>query len=136
MNIPMDGPGNGETGSGRILLVDDEMEFLRVTRKLLERLGYSVISFQDSGQALQHFVQNPQAFDAVVTDQTMPGMDGVDLFVRIRSCHNTIPVVVCSGNCRNLPLPLVINLGLGACLQKPVDIAVLNQTLQQLIHGG
>ncbi|MBF0612256.1 MAG: response regulator [Magnetococcales bacterium] len=129
-DIPQDRPF-----SGRILLVDDEREFLRVTCRLLEKFGYHVTAFENGLDALIYFQQYPLHFDAVVTDQSMPQIEGVDLFIRLRSCNSTIPVVVCSGNCRIIPLATVCNLGLDAILQKPVDILTLDQLLQQLIRG-
>ena len=84
-------------GSERILLVDDDESVLRLTRRMLERHGYRVTSFDGSLEALEAFELQPDDFDLVVADQTMPGLTGADLAQRLVAIRRDIPVVLCSG---------------------------------------
>jgi CheY-like chemotaxis protein len=71
------------TGRGRILLVDDEILLAEMGQIMLERLGYEVTVHTSSFDALAAFENEPDRFDAVLTDQTMPGITGVDLAQRM-----------------------------------------------------
>ena len=61
-------------GTGRILIVDDEIAVMKMSAQLLTRLGYEVVAENDSRSALMTFQGDPDGFDLIVTDQTMPGM--------------------------------------------------------------
>jgi PAS domain S-box-containing protein len=85
------------TGRERILLVDDEKILVEMGKIMLERLGYEVTVHTDSLEALTAFQNEPDRFDAVVTDQTMPGMTGLDLARRILQIRPGLPVILCTG---------------------------------------
>ncbi len=84
-------------GTGRILVVDDEDILVNMVRSMLERLGYQVTAHTSSSEALTSFKNAPHSFDAVVTDQTMPGMTGVDLARRMLQIRPDLPVILCTG---------------------------------------
>lgn len=84
-------------GSETILLVDDEEDLLDMTRELLEGLGYTVATRTSGVEAFQAFQANPQRFDLVVTDQTMPKLTGMDLAVKIKAVRHDLPVILCTG---------------------------------------
>uniref|UniRef100_C6E0E3 histidine kinase n=1 Tax=Geobacter sp. (strain M21) TaxID=443144 RepID=C6E0E3_GEOSM len=85
------------SGSGSILFVDDEEDVVFGCKKMLERLGYQVTTGADGVQALELFRGNPQAFDLVVTDQTMPRMTGTELSRELLQIRPDIPVILCTG---------------------------------------
>jgi len=78
-------------------LVDDDVDMTEMMSIGLERLGYEVTSSNDPIQALHAFEEDPGAWDAVVTDQTMPGMAGTDLAERIKAIRPDCPVVLYTG---------------------------------------
>ncbi len=75
----------------RVLIADDEPEILRVFQMVLEPQGYDIVTARDGVEAAELFAQQP--FDAVLTDLTMPGLDGVDLLKAIRKVDLDVPVV-------------------------------------------
>jgi signal transduction histidine kinase/ActR/RegA family two-component response regulator len=81
----------------RILFVDDEPAIARMGRRVLERLGHSVKSFESATLALEELSVNPNAFDVLVTDQTMPGMTGLELARRCLELRPDLPIVLSSG---------------------------------------
>jgi CheY-like chemotaxis protein len=89
--------GGAHHARGNILLVDDERPVLSSVNKALKRLGYSVTAVEDSMEALALFSRNSEAFDLVVTDLTMPRMNGVDLAAKIREVRSDIPIILCTG---------------------------------------
>ena len=84
-------------GAERILLVDDEEAIIQSSETLLRGLGYSLRSFTKSNAAWETFSKAPDAFDAVVTDYTMPHMTGIELARKMRNIRPDIPVIICSG---------------------------------------
>jgi PAS domain S-box-containing protein len=84
-------------GRERILLIDDEEIQIRSVQPMLERLGYVVTGKTNALESLEVFRAKPDAFDLVITDQTMPHLTGQELteeFLRIRP---DIPIVLCTG---------------------------------------
>ena len=88
---------NHQSGSERILLVDDEKAVVDMVEVMLTRSGYRVSSFTNSPEALEAFQQNPDQFDLVVSDLTMPRMTGLLLSKKIKEIRPHIPVILCTG---------------------------------------
>ncbi len=84
-------------GRERVLLVDDEPAIVTLVRLGLERLGYSVEGFCSAEEALESFLSGPESFDVLVTDQTMPGLTGLQLTTRVQQVRPGFPVVLMSG---------------------------------------
>ena len=70
-------------GNERILLVDDEESLVDIGQRMLTRLGYSVITQTDPQKAIDIFKLDPDAFDLIITDMTMPSMTGDQLIKQI-----------------------------------------------------
>lgn len=85
-------------GTERILLVDDELMLAELGKTMLERLGYEVTMHTSSLYALNTFHDRPDFFDAVITDQTMPGMTGINLAKRMLELRPDVPIILCTGN--------------------------------------
>jgi len=88
---------NVSAGNERILLVDDEELLVQVETEILERLGYEVVAKSSAVEALEVFRSEPERFDLVVTDLTMPHMTGTQLAKRVRHIKPGIPIILCSG---------------------------------------
>jgi PAS domain S-box-containing protein len=89
-------PGGGE----RVLYVDDDEALVHLTTRVLERLGYRVSGFSHPHQAIAAFNANPQDFDVVVTDLSMPGMSGFELANKLHARRPDIPILMTSGYVR------------------------------------
>jgi PAS domain S-box-containing protein len=84
-------------GSERILFVDDEEILVKLWCDILEDLGYAVTATTNSSEALELFRRQPDQFDLVITDMTMPGMTGIDLSRVMLELRPDIPVILCTG---------------------------------------
>jgi PAS domain S-box-containing protein len=84
-------------GSERILFVDDEEDLVYAGEKMLKRLGYEPVVFQDALAALQAFRTNPDKFDLIITDQSMPHVTGIELAREAQRMRPGIPIILCSG---------------------------------------
>jgi len=85
------------TGTGSVLFVDDEEQLVMLGEVILERLGYQVTGCKDVLQALEFFRLDPNAFDCIVTDQTMPQMTGHSFINEILALRADIPIVLMTG---------------------------------------
>ncbi|MCB5253571.1 MAG: PAS domain S-box protein [Candidatus Cloacimonetes bacterium] len=88
---------NNIHGSETIMFVDDEPALVNIFRQGLMRLGYKVEGFTEPRKALEHFARNSARIDLVVTDTTMPYMNGVELAQNLLAIKTDIPVVICTG---------------------------------------
>ncbi len=84
-------------GHERILFVDDEPDLVEIGRQLLQLLGYQVTATTGSRQALELFLNNPEAFDLLITDFTMPIMTGSQLAESALNVKPDLPVILMSG---------------------------------------
>ncbi len=120
-------------GKGHLLLVDDEVSVLNSTSHLLKYYGYTVSSHATGLKALEAFEKNPDLFDLVISDITMPGMTGNQLAKKILAIRPDIPVILCSGYNESVSQQDLAGLGIQCYLHKPLLIKDLLQQIQQLI---
>ena len=93
-------PGKNENipvGSETILLVDDDT-FLDVGERMLERLGYEVFTATSGVEVLDMFEKNPERYDLVIVDMTMPEMNGLELSKKLLEIYEDIPIIICTGH--------------------------------------
>jgi signal transduction histidine kinase/ActR/RegA family two-component response regulator len=131
---PPQGGQLGPCGKGTILLVDDEVMLAHVGRHLLERLGYSVDAHTNPKEALSRFRDAPNHFDLVITDLTMPDMDGGQLITILRVIRPDIPVILCTGFGHTLNEEALEVLGVNALLHKPIETPELAETVHQVLN--
>lgn len=111
-------------GHERILLVDDEEEIIYLEKQMLERLGYQISFRTSSVDALEAFKANPDTFDLVITDMTMPNMTGDQLAKELISIKPDIPIILCTGFSEWIDREKSEAIGIKGFLMKPV---VLNK---------
>jgi PAS domain S-box-containing protein len=107
-------------GSGRILFVDDEEALVEMATDMLENLGYEVTATQSSVEALEIFRANPDRFDLVITDQTMPQMTGMVLAKEIMMIRSDTPIILCTGFSSTVNAGEVKNAGIRDFVFKPL----------------
>ena len=116
------------TGNERILFVDDERLLADMGKQLLERSGYSVTALTSSREALEMFRAQPDQFDLVITDQTMPGLTGVNLAQAIFAIQQNMPIILCTGYSTTISKKKALAMGIREFVMKPMlknDIAPL-----------
>lgn len=89
--------GNAEKRA-HILLVDDDCLITDLCRKMLLILGHEISIFNSSSKALNAFYSEPARFDLVITDLTMPDLNGVELAGRMTAVRPDLPIVLLTGN--------------------------------------
>lgn len=91
-------PGmNAPDSKARILLIDDEEMILDLGTAMLNDMGYEVTTCSSSLRALEMYRESPEAFDVIITDQTMPDLQGAELAERMRAIREDARVIIASG---------------------------------------
>ena len=128
----VDGPL--QRGSERILLVDDEPAVMEMGTRLLERLGYKVTSQTDSVKALEIFRSNPDEFDLVMTDYTMPKLTGLDLAREVLRIRPDMPIMLCTGFSEKITTDSVKGLGM-KLLMKPYGMSQISEAVRKILDA-
>ncbi|OPZ26778.1 MAG: Wide host range VirA protein [Deltaproteobacteria bacterium ADurb.BinA179] len=132
-------PGKGHSGAGglrekkRILLIDDEEIVLSSLQRVLNRSGCRVDTAKSGPEALVAFMQNPGGFDLVITDQTMPGMTGLELSQKIREMRPDIPVILCTGYRDVIEERDAASIGIREILVKPTGTRELRSAIRRAL---
>ncbi len=135
-HLPNEIPQKVETGTERILLIDDEVSIAKVGKQMLERLGYKVTMCLNSPEALKAFSAEPNAFDLVVSDMAMPNMTGDRLARRLIEIRPDIPIIICTGFSEWLDEERAANIGIKGFLLKPVVKAEIAKMIREVLAGG
>lgn len=123
------------TGGERILLVDDETDLVEVVKKMLELLGYQVTTRSSSLEALAAFQAEPDQFDLVITDQTMPHMTGINLAGEILKLRPDIPLILCTGYSETVSESEAKDMGVREFLFKPIVMRDLAEIVRRVLDG-
>ncbi len=124
------------TGSERILLIDDEEPLAQALGDYLVGLGYSVTTQTDSLKALALFESNPEQFDLVISDQTMPGLTGLELSLEMLKIKPQLPIILCTGYSANITEEKAKQQGIKEFFIKPLALPTLAQTTRNFLDGG
>jgi signal transduction histidine kinase len=122
-------------GHETILLIDDETSVLELLRKILNQLGYTVDARGSSVDALEAFCKQPDKYDLILTDLTMPKMTGLDLAEEIRKTHPEFPIVLLTGY-GNTISENVLKKNVSTIIGKPIDIRNLAGTLRAVLDSS
>ncbi len=130
--ISTDLPGGNE----QILFVDDETSIVELHEQILESLGYSVEAFDSSIDAWELFSSEPEKFDLIITDQTMPHMTGSELAEKMLQISPGMPIILCTGHSSVIDENAAKKIGIKSFLMKPVDKRMLAGTIRNLLDGN
>jgi CheY-like chemotaxis protein len=120
-----------ESACGRILFVDDDQTVLSMGREILESYGYNVVTATNGRRGLEVFKQDPAGFDALVTDYSMPEMNGHELIREVIGIRSDIPGILCSGYMEKVHGEDLSQLGHAAYMAKPINWNELSRTIQK-----
>ena len=123
-------------GNEKILFIDDEEILVDMGVMMLEELGYEATGMTDSFEALRLFEANPEHFDLVITDQTMPGMTGLELIEQMRRIKPELPTIVCTGFSSKIDQTNAADLGIQAFILKPLELPTLASKIRASLEGS
>ena len=121
--------GRGE----RVLVVDDEEALMAVTSEVLKRLGYAPTAVADGTAALAAFDAAGGHFDALITDEVMPGLTGTELAAALRARKAELPILLVSGYIGPMMTERALAAGVNAILKKPVQSREIASALARVL---
>ena len=120
-------------GTEKILLVDDEEAIVRMDQQMLEQLGYEVTTRTGSVDALEAFKANPDRYDLIITDMTMPNMTGIQLAKEIKKIRSEIPIIICTGFSYQINEEKCKALGIQGYVLKPIVRKEFAVTIREVL---
>jgi len=120
-------------GNECILLVDDEVVIANLLKRILEGYGYQVFEKTCSIETLNTFRQQPDRYDLVITDLTMPNMTGLDLAGEIHVIRPDLPIILMTGYSEKITEELESRYGIRAVVMKPIGARILEQTIRKML---
>jgi CheY-like chemotaxis protein/two-component sensor histidine kinase len=124
--LPMEGVGN-------IMVVDDEINIRQIIQQYLTNFGYQVTIFENAFEALEAFEFDPDRFDLMITDMTMPGMTGSELSEKVLVLRPDFPIILCTGYSESITEGKAYEMGINQYLLKPVDNRKLVQMVREIL---
>ena len=122
-------------GNERILFVDDERVLAELGEQVLEPLGYKVTTQTKSIEALETFKAQPEKFDLVVTDMTMPDMTGFELAGKLLQTRSDLPIILCSGFSEMVTEEKAKAIGIREFVMKPIDISEMAKIVRRALDN-
>jgi len=120
-------------GNERILFVDDEENNVRLARIGLGSLGYAVVALTSPDEAFDLFKKEPTRYDLVITDLTMPKVDGLQFAGKLRTVRSEIPILLCTGFAERIDEQRARQAGIARCLMKPVTYPVMARAIREIL---
>ncbi len=121
------------TGTETVLLVDDEEMILDVGRQMLQKLGYSVLTAQNGGEAEALYRRHRDGIDLVVLDMIMPETGGAQVFDTLKGINPNLKVLLSSGYSLNGQASEILARGCNGFIQKPFDLDSLSQKIREIL---
>ena len=118
---------------GRVLLVDDELSVSEFMEDMLENWGIDVYTFNSSLEAKDFVEANPDAFDLIILDQTMPKLTGIELARHIVGVNPQVPIVLYTGYSEEISSSDIEILGIQALVKKPIDVDEFYQLTKSIL---
>ena len=132
VDIALEIPGGNE----RVLFVDDEKAMVDAIQAMIERLGYKVTARTSSIEGLEAFRTNPDRFDLVITDFTMPNMTGMELAKELFKLRSDIPIILCTGYSEHINEDKAERSGIRAFVVKPVVLDEIANTIRKVLDDN
>jgi PAS domain S-box-containing protein len=122
------------SGKAKILFVDDEEDIVEMEEMMLTYLGYEVTATTESLEALEIFKNDPDKFDLVITDYTMPDMTGIELAKELSSIKPKIRIILCTGFNDTRTQEKVKTTSIREIMIKPVTMQIVAETVQRVLN--
>ena len=120
-------------GTERLLIVDDETLQTEMVAEMLEGIGYTVVTRNDSIEALNLFYKDIHSFNLVITDMTMPKMTGKILADEILKKRPDMPIILCSGYSEEITVEKGKEIGIREYLMKPIGMLDLAKAVRRVL---
>ena len=132
-DVPIQNDASMPRGHEQLLIVDDEEAIVRIASEVLRNLGYTVHTICSSVDALQLIRDEPDRFDLVLTDLTMPAMTGLQLAAEISHLRPDLPIVLMTGYRETVDQEMLEASSVRELLLKPFTMSTLSQLVRHTL---
>ena len=122
-------------GDGRIAFVDDEISIASSMQAILSNLGYSVTAFIDSEDALRAILEQPDNYDVIITDYTMPKLTGLELAKELKAAGIHLPIIMISGYIGRNVEEKAQEIGISFLINKPVNTYKITDAIHRCMNS-
>jgi PAS domain S-box-containing protein len=123
------------SGHKTVLLVDDEEMIIDVGKRMLNKLGYEVLTAMNGEEAVEIYQTHKHKINLVILDMVMPKASGGDTFDRLKKINPAIKVILCSGYSIDGQATQILNRGCDAFIQKPFNLQTLSQQIRAVMKN-
>ncbi|MBW2011130.1 MAG: response regulator [Deltaproteobacteria bacterium] len=123
-------------GTETLLIADDEEHIIKVVRKMLEKMGYNIITAGSGREAVAVYRENKDKIDLVLLDMIMPGMDGGKTFDRIKDINPDVKVLLSSGYSLKGEAEKILKRGCIDFIQKPYNMELISGKIKGILGGN
>jgi len=120
-------------GTEHIMFIDDEENNATVAKEILTRYGYQVDIFTNGVEAWQQIQKQPDKYDLVITDMTMPFMTGTELAQKIIEIRPRLPIILCTGYSEMINREKSLAMGISEYMKKPMSMSELVKSVRQTL---
>ena len=117
-----------------ILWVDDEDRALKVWSQILQKLGYTVLQARYGYEALKIFEKNKNRISLVILDMRMPGMDGCEVFDRLKAIQQEIKIIIVSGYIDQYLINELLKRKFSDYIEKPFKLKELSEKIKEVLE--
>lgn len=122
-------------GQETVLLVDDEEMIIDVGKRMLNKLGYEVLTAMNGEEAIEIYQTHKHKINLVILDMVMPKASGGDTFDRLKQINPEIKVILCSGYSIDGQATQILDRGCDAFIQKPFNLQALSQQIRAVMKN-
>ncbi|MBW2100662.1 MAG: response regulator, partial [Deltaproteobacteria bacterium] len=123
-------------GTETLLIADDEEHIIKVVRKMLEKMGYNIMTAGSGREAVAVYRENKDKIDLVLLDMIMPGMDGGKTFDRIKDINPDVKVLLSSGYSLKGEAEKILKRGCIDFIQKPYNMELISGKIKGILGGN
>jgi two-component system, cell cycle sensor histidine kinase and response regulator CckA len=134
MNQPKKTRQEFPPGKETVLLVDDEKMIVDVGTKMLDKLGYNVLTAAGGAAAVEVYQKHRDQIDLVILDMIMPQVGGAEAFDRLKALNPDIKVILSSGYTIDGQATDILNRGCSAFIQKPFNLQTLSRLIETVLQ--
>ncbi len=120
-------------GAETLLIIDDEEMIVKVSKEILETLGYNVITALSGREGVETYGRRKDEIDLVILDMIMPDLEGGKAFEELRAINPAVKVLLCSGYTLNNEAEAILARGCKAFMQKPFNIQSLSVKVREVL---
>ncbi|MBN1569458.1 MAG: response regulator [Acidobacteria bacterium] len=118
----------------RILIIDDDRHMRTACERVLTKAGYAVTCCEAGDEGIRKIKDGPEVFDAILLDQLMPGMSGMDVLAQIKILAPELPVIIITGSVTEEFSAEILQKGADGCLPKPFNPEELRTAVRKALE--